>query len=144
MTATARVQRQPATRLPKPHFLQPSLLLLLTERPSYGYELMPRLKDFGIDEQSATIYRALRDLEDAGAVTSYWNTPTAGPARRMYRLNSTGHDMLATSAKTIENTHLALDRFFNRHVLACDRRLDGAFGTDPDRKQHQVPLSAGR
>ena len=48
--------------------------------------------------------------------------------------------MLATSAKTIENTHLALDRFFSRHVLACDRRLEGAFGTDPDRKQ----LSAGR
>jgi PadR family transcriptional regulator PadR len=139
MTATDAAR--PATRLPKPHFLQPSLLLLLTERPSYGYELMPRLKDFGIDEQSASVYRALRELEDAGAVTSYWNTPTAGPARRMYRLSSTGHDMLATAAKTIEDTHLALDRFFCRHALACDRRLEGAFSADAEGRR---AVSAGR
>ena len=65
--------------LPK-SFLQPCLLLLVKEEPGYGYDLVTRLKALGIDDDSAAVYRSLRTLEEKGAVYSYWNTSSTGPA----------------------------------------------------------------
>ena len=82
--------------LPK-SFLQPCLLLLLKEQPGYGYDLVTRLKALGIDDDSAAVYRSLRTLEEKGAVYSYWNTSSTGPARRMYRLTPAGEEQLQSS-----------------------------------------------
>jgi hypothetical protein len=54
------VDRRSSRRLPKHQFLQPWLLLLLKEQPGSGYELVGRLKDFGIDDERASVYRACR------------------------------------------------------------------------------------
>jgi phosphoheptose isomerase len=86
--------------LPK-SFLQPCLLLLLKEEPGYGYDLVTRLKALGIDDESAAVYRALRTLEEKGAVYSYWNTSSAGPARRMYRLTPAGEEQLQASVEAL-------------------------------------------
>ena len=79
--------------LPK-GFLQPSLLLMLQEQPGYGYDLVIRLKALGIDDDSASVYRALRTLEENDAVSSYWYTSSTGPARHMYRITPAGRDRL--------------------------------------------------
>ena len=145
------MERQHAGGLPK-QFLQPSLLLLLKERPGYGYELVARLKDFGIDDERASVYRALRALEDAEAVASYWNTAAAGPARRMYRLSPTGHVMLEATTKALQNTHLAIERLLCRHALACNGEsragcaqaaLDGT-GTGRNQADHSPGVSTNR
>ena len=47
--------------LPKT-FLHPCLLLLLKEEPGYGHDLVVRLKELGIEDDSAAVYRALRAL----------------------------------------------------------------------------------
>src|SRR3954470_629630 len=75
--------------LPK-NFLQPCLLLLVLEQPGYGYDLVARLKPLGINDDAASVYRALRGLEADGAVTSAWRTSETGPARRVYRLTDAG------------------------------------------------------
>ena len=106
--------------LPK-NFLQPCLLLLLKEEPGYGYDLVTRLKALGIDDDSAAVYRALRGLEEKGAVYSYWNTSSTGPARRMYRLTPAGDEMLEASVKAFADTHLAIERYLCRHTLAQAR-----------------------
>jgi poly-beta-hydroxybutyrate-responsive repressor len=106
--------------LPK-SFLQPCLLLLLREQPGYGYDLVTRLKALGIDDDSAAVYRALRTLEEKGAVYSYWNTSSAGPARRMYRLTPAGEEQLQTSVEALAETHLAIERYLCRHALSQSR-----------------------
>src|ERR1044072_107593 len=75
--------------LPK-NFLQPCLLLLVLEQPGYGYDLVARLKPLGINDDAASVYRALRLLEHDGAVTSSWKTSETGPARRGYPLTPAG------------------------------------------------------
>ena len=61
-------------------FVEPSLLLLLRERPLHGYELLERLPELGLEGRVdiGNLYRLLRSLEDEGLVSSEW---TAGPRR---------------------------------------------------------------
>ena len=67
--------------LPK-SFLQPCLLLLIKEEPGYGYDLVTRLSELGLVDDSAAVYRTLRSLEQRGEVYSYWHMSSTGPARR--------------------------------------------------------------
>jgi PadR family transcriptional regulator PadR len=103
--------------LPK-GFLHPCLLLLLKEEPGHGYDLVPRLKVLGIDDDSAAVYRALRTLEEERAVSSSWCTSSTGPARRVYRLTPAGEDQLRAAVDTATETHQAIERFFCRYALA--------------------------
>lgn len=102
-------------------FLHPCLLLLLREEAGYGYDLVVRLKELGLEDDSAAVYRALRTLEKRRVVSSYWCTSTTGPARRMYRLTPTGNDQLQTSVEGVIETQQAIERFFCRHALANSR-----------------------
>jgi DNA-binding PadR family transcriptional regulator len=111
--------------LPK-SFLQPCLLLLLREEPGYGYDLVTRLKELGIDEDSASVYRALRALEDEGAVVSYWNTSSTGPARRMYRLTPKGDHILEEAVPAFHDTHRAIERYLCRYASIGARRETGS------------------
>ena len=78
-------------------YIQPSLLLGLKIKPSYGYELINSIHEFGFVQGQAPpgmIYRHLRGLEADGLVQSEWQTEGPGPARRMYRLTPEGDDAL--------------------------------------------------
>lgn len=79
-------------------YIQPSILMGLYSGPSYGYELIQGIQDYGFVEGQAPpgmIYRHLRQLEEDGLVSSEWETEGAGPAKRMYRLTPDGREMLA-------------------------------------------------
>lgn len=129
--------------LPK-NFLQPCLLLLLKEEPGYGYDLVTRLKELGIDDDSAAVYRALRALEEKSAVYSYWNTSSAGPARRMYRLTPSGDQMLEDSVQAFADTHSAIERYLCRHTLAQARALEAEQNSEENQSNGAEPASAGR
>ncbi|GIG19443.1 hypothetical protein Cch01nite_01670 [Cellulomonas chitinilytica] len=61
------------------------VLAVLTERESYGYELVTRLQDAGLDDMSAgTVYPVLNRLERDGLVASRLVASSAGPARKYY------------------------------------------------------------
>jgi DNA-binding PadR family transcriptional regulator len=78
-------------------YIQSSLLMALKIRPSYGYELIKEISQFGFVEGQAPpgmIYRHLRDLEDNGLVSSEWQTEGAGPAKRVYQLTPEGSEVL--------------------------------------------------
>ena len=111
---------RPISVLPK-SFLQPCLLLLIKEEPGYGYDLVTRLSDLGLDDDSAAVYRALRSLEQRGEVYSYWHTSSTGPARRMYGLTPAGDDALFASVTAMSQTHQAIERYLCRHALAQSR-----------------------
>jgi poly-beta-hydroxybutyrate-responsive repressor len=78
-------------------YIQPSLLLALKHKPSYGYELIQEIPQFGFVEGQAPpgmIYRHLRDLEKNGLVESNWQTDGSGPAKRIYQLTWEGQEVL--------------------------------------------------
>jgi poly-beta-hydroxybutyrate-responsive repressor len=109
--------------LPK-SFLQPCLLLLLKEEPGYGYDLVVRLRELGLDDDSAAVYRALRALEQRDEVSSYWNTSSTGPARRMYRLTPAGDEALSASVAAVGETQLAIESLLCRHALVAALRAE--------------------
>jgi poly-beta-hydroxybutyrate-responsive repressor len=79
-------------------YIQPSLLLALKRKPSYGYELIQEISTFGFVEGQAPpgmIYRHLRDMEENGWVESEWHTEDAGPAKRIYQLTAEGQEILS-------------------------------------------------
>jgi PadR family transcriptional regulator PadR len=94
---TAR-NRSPGTQKKADRYLQPSLLMALKMKPSYGYELIQEISRFGFIEGHAPpgmIYRHLRDLEENGLVASQWETEGSGPAKRIYELTAEGEAILA-------------------------------------------------
>ena len=96
-------------------FLQPCLLLLLKVKPSYGYELVENLRQFGFDElpDPATAYKNLRIMEQEGWVTSQWDTAGPGPARRIYRVTREGEDLIRSWAAAIRRTRESLGTFLS-------------------------------
>jgi PadR family transcriptional regulator len=79
-------------------YIQPSLLMGLKIKPSYGYELIKYIQEFGFVQGQAPpgmIYRHLRGLEADGLVQSEWQTEGTGPAKRIYQLTPDGEDALS-------------------------------------------------
>ncbi|MCW2940194.1 MAG: PadR family transcriptional regulator [Actinomycetia bacterium] len=78
-----------------------AVLAVLDERDSYGYDVVRRLRDAGLEEVGdASVYGTLRRLFRAGALNSYVVPSEEGPHRKYYGLNETGRIMLSTSTKT--------------------------------------------
>jgi PadR family transcriptional regulator PadR len=94
-------------------FIQPWLLLLLLQKPSYGYELMERLAqdEETPDSDPGLLYRTLRQLEEEGLVRSAWDTEGRGPARRLYQVTPEGVEYIHAWAIKIRRTRQRLDRF---------------------------------
>jgi poly-beta-hydroxybutyrate-responsive repressor len=94
------------------------LLLLLHCDEIHGYELLGCLMPFGFATNPvdlSTIYRLLRNLEDAGLVTSRWHTGSAGPARRLYRLTAEGDRYLAGWVEDLRQTDRVLHHFLDTY-----------------------------
>lgn len=74
------------------------ILLLLSERERYAYEMRASIADFSqstIEVDDNSIYRALRRFSEAGLVQSQTRPSESGPARRYFSLTAAGHDLLA-------------------------------------------------
>ncbi|SFB08657.1 DNA-binding transcriptional regulator, PadR family [Lentibacillus halodurans] len=61
--------------------------------PQYGYSLVTRLKEKGIQVEPGTLYPLLRRLEKQGLLESKWDTNETRP-RKYYLLSDTGKDAL--------------------------------------------------
>ncbi|MEX0974041.1 MAG: helix-turn-helix transcriptional regulator [Bacillota bacterium] len=97
-------------------FIEPSLLLLLLERPAHGYDLISRLQDFGFGEgqDPGMIYRNLRRLEDQRMIRSEWDTTGSGPARRFYEVTPEGRELIKAWTDTIRLNIATLNTFLDR------------------------------
>jgi DNA-binding PadR family transcriptional regulator len=63
----------------------------------YGYELMKRLEDQGMQVDQGTLYPLLRRMEEQGLLESSWRTDTSRP-RRYYVLSPFGSQVLGEMA----------------------------------------------
>jgi PadR family transcriptional regulator, regulatory protein PadR len=69
------------------------MLLLLYERPSYPFEMVPLIEEISQGTMTAddnSIYRALNRFQEVGIVSSESQPSTQGPSRRYFRLTEKG------------------------------------------------------
>ena len=87
-------------------FLEPMLLLFLHHSPAHGYTLIDQLDEFSMgDVDPSAVYRALRNMEERGWVTSSWEEEqTQGPPRRVYRLAALGDEVLRWWTRDLRET----------------------------------------
>ena len=99
---------------------QPTILMLLAaaDKPMHGYAIVQEAAHtpmFGGKKPDATgIYRALKRMEEAELVTSWWDTPEEGSAKRQFELTEKGRqalrrwiDALACYKQTIEELRVS-------------------------------------
>jgi DNA-binding PadR family transcriptional regulator len=73
------------------------ILLLLSERPSYPFEMKPLIEEISQNTISAdenSIYRALNRFNEIGIVASELRPSNQGPGRRYYHLTEKGSQLL--------------------------------------------------
>jgi len=97
-------------------FIEPALLVLLSEQSAHGYELVDRVAELvpGERPELGGLYRVLRALEEDGLVTSEWDAAAPGPAKRMYELTPAGRELLRAWAKALKQTQVVVDAFLQR------------------------------
>jgi DNA-binding PadR family transcriptional regulator/polyisoprenoid-binding protein YceI len=94
----------------------PAILLLLSERPSYGYALVPRLRDlrFGRVDRPA-VYRALGQLEQDSLVHVSAEHTHSGQTRRVYSVTPLGERVLRVWMGVIREEHAHLGEVIHRY-----------------------------
>jgi DNA-binding PadR family transcriptional regulator len=88
-------------------FLQPCLLVMLNRGPAHGYNLLNGLDEFGFTpgrNDPSLIYRALRDMEAMGIVSSEWDPESLGPQRRVYQITPQGEEYLEVWISDLRRT----------------------------------------
>lgn len=108
--------------------MQPSILMGLYTKPSYGYELIQTIQRFGFVEGQAPpgmIYRHLRQLEEDGLVSSEWITEGVGPAKRIYQLTDEGKEMLAIWIGYMEKQARNLNNLISEYFAFKEQERQG-------------------
>ena len=119
--------REAGGTAPPRSWLTPYLLMMLRSWNAYGYELVRQLALFGFSSvDPGSVYRALRELEQEGKVTSHWDTSaTSGPARRVYTITDAGIEALRLQAAMLDNYREMLERFFSLYTGSAGGRPAG-------------------
>lgn len=72
------------------------LMSIIDEEPSYGYEMVAKLRRRGLDLASeGSIYPLLSRLQKQGVIEGYLVQSSEGPARKYYRMSKEGERTLA-------------------------------------------------
>lgn len=110
------------------NLIRPGLLLLMHEGPAHGYDLLERLKEFGVsDMDPSIIYRILREMEDEGFVTSVWEEKESqGPPRRVYSLTSAGDKSLRSYLEDLKSTRDRIENLIRQYENHMQKN-DGEF-----------------
>lgn len=67
------------------------LLSLIEEEATYGYEMVTKLRDRGLDLASeGSIYPLLSRLQKQGLIEGYLVQSPSGPARKYYKMSPQG------------------------------------------------------
>ena len=96
-----------------------AVLAVLDERDGYGYDVVRRLRESGLDDVGdASVYGTLRRLFQAGALSSYVVPSEEGPHRKYYGLNDHGRSVMTLSAKTWASFAQTMDHLLSKGAAA--------------------------
>jgi PadR family transcriptional regulator, regulatory protein PadR len=102
-------------------WMEPFVLAVLATGHEHGYGITAELEAMGItggDVDIGQVYRTLRDLEDAGHVTSSWSSEPVGPQRREYALTAAGYEALDEWAAVMKERARLIGEFEARYLDA--------------------------
>ena len=101
--------------------LQPGL----AKGPMHGYKLAERLAAMpvcgGRKPDLSGIYRALKWMEEHGYVTSAWDAPESGPAKKSFRITPDGKRCLGCWIETLERHRKGITALLNTARKAISR-----------------------
>ncbi len=109
-------------------WMEPFVLAVLAtgHGQAHGYAITGELEAIGITGGAVDIgqvYRTLRDLEQAGHVTSTWSSEPTGPQRREYALTDAGYAALDEWAAVMKERARLIGEFEARYLdVVADRR----------------------
>ena len=107
--------------VPRDHF-RASLLLLLGEVPTHGYDLLALLGPLGLGASDrGFVYRTLRALEGDGLVASAWDPSPAGPARRIYTVTPAGTEWAGVATAGLREIDRHMGGWLSRYHLLVRR-----------------------
>lgn len=109
-------------------WMEPFVLAVLATSGAHGYAITAELEEMGITGGAVDVgqvYRTLRDLEDAGLVTSSWSSEPAGPQRRDYELTEAGYLALDEWAAVMTERERLIAEFDARYLAAVARPRPG-------------------
>ena len=101
------------------YFTAPWILLTLyLHEGIHGYKLKKILKgymeDLGISMNITGLYRHLKLMEERGVVSSEWDTPNKGPAKKQFYLTENGKECLWRWMQTLHIQVELISRFFEK------------------------------
>lgn len=92
-----------------------AVLAVVDDADGYGYDVVRRLRDAGLDGVGdASVYGTLRRLFAAGALTSYVVPSDEGPHRKYYGLNDRGRERLEEMTKQWHDFAETLDKLIGK------------------------------
>ena len=96
-------------------FIKPCLLLLIKETPTYGYDLINKLEQFGYESPNpGLIYKNLRHLEKKELIASDWEVQGSGSPKRNYQLTNKGEKHLKIWVNKIKKSKKLINHFLDK------------------------------
>lgn len=96
-----------------------AVLAVVEDADGYGYDIVRRLRDAGLDDVGdASVYGTLRRLFAAGALSSYVVPSDEGPHRKYYGVNDRGRALLKDMTEQWKAFAEALDRLVDHREAA--------------------------
>lgn len=87
--------------------LRPAILAVLADGPMHGYRVAERIRrmPYSADQKPdiSGIYRLLNAMQKEGLLTSSWDTPQAGSARKLYQTTPSGGECLHWWVNTLDS-----------------------------------------
>ncbi len=95
--------------------LEGCILKVISERETYGYEILQRLRDHGFSQiTEGTLYPLLLRLEKNGFVTVRYRDSDLGPQRKYFSLTAAGEAELRSFSVSWEELTRVVWRLFQK------------------------------
>jgi len=94
-------------------YINTILLKIISLEDAYGYSISKKISiitDNMCELKEASMYSALRRLENEKLIESYWGEESQGGRRKYYRLTDEGYAELQVSEKKWELTKVLMDK----------------------------------
>lgn len=89
--------------------LEMCILIQLSAKDMYGYEIMKLIQDFFPEVYDGSIYAILRRIKSEGYAESYMrDIPSGGPSRKYYRITAEGRKYCDNMIKEWERLALSV------------------------------------
>jgi PadR family transcriptional regulator len=103
-------------------WVEPFVLLLVAQGPTYGYKLIGELDELGVAPEGidpGMVYRTLRSMDADGLVTTEWGLEGDQP-RREYRLTEAGACALEDWMDVMTERKRLIEHFLERSAEVTD------------------------